>query len=66
MSIELDALIDISNLLGGPVGAYYSPELKVKVYEARVERASKIARRVIIIMSAAASIPLPPSSFLAE
>lgn len=67
MSIELDALIAISNLLGGPVGSYYDSETKVEVYEARVERASRIARRVIVVLSAAAPIPLPPSSlFLVE
>lgn len=61
MNIAAEALIEISHLLGAPVGSYFPAEIKVDIYEERVQRASVIARRVLLVHREAA-IPLPPSS----
>lgn len=61
MSIAVDALIEISHSLGAPVGDYYPAEIKVDIYEERVQAVSRLIRRVILA-SSVVPIPLPPSS----
>jgi hypothetical protein len=60
MNIAVEALIEISHLLGGPVGSYYPAEIKVDIYEERVQAAARIARRVIMLGSHTTAIPLGP------
>jgi|HubBroStandDraft_1064217.scaffolds.fasta_scaffold384449_2 hypothetical protein len=48
MNIAVEALIEISHLLGAPVGNYYPDDIKVDIYEERVVEAARIARRVIL------------------
>lgn len=62
MNIAAEALIEISHLLGAPVGSYYPDDIKVDIYEERVQLASRIARRVLLVMFNQPAIQLSPSS----
>lgn len=60
MNIAVEALIEISHLLGAPIGDYYPADIQVDIYEERVQAAARIARRVIMLEHYAAAIPLGP------